>query len=82
MVTVPPAKKNGTVRAEPSLDAEIVDRIPGGEIVEVEDRQVVQGKAGRQVWFRVRGMVFGKPVEGWMHSDILKMMDEPQAPPR
>lgn len=74
-VTVPPSKKNGAVREQPSFDAEVVALVPGGQMVDVEDTAMVRGKLGLQRWFRVRTVVFGKPVEGWMHSDILRLED-------
>jgi hypothetical protein len=82
IVTVPPGRKNGVVRMEPSLDAKSLEIIPAGEVVEILDRKVVQGKIGLQVWYRVKATIFGRSVEGWMHSDILKMMDDPHVPSR
>lgn len=72
IVTVPAAMKNGNVRTEPRADAPIVGRIPGGEVVEMGECRTVQGKTRLEVWCRVRGTAFGQPVEGWMHSDILR----------
>ncbi len=77
VVTVPAIRKNGIVRAEPTVNSRAVNAIAGGEIVEVDDRRAVQEQTGVEVWFHIRGTVSGRPVSGWMHSDILQKVEQP-----
>ncbi|KYF83180.1 hypothetical protein BE20_41615 [Sorangium cellulosum] len=72
IVTVPAIRKNGIVRAEPTVNSKAVNVIAGGEVVEVDDRRAVQEQTRVEVWFHIRGTVQGRPVSGWMHSDILR----------
>lgn len=72
IVSVPRDLKNGVVRAEPRIDAQMVGGIPDGEAVEVKSCWAVKGRKGLENWCRVKGTSFGRPVEGWMHSDILR----------
>jgi hypothetical protein len=77
VVTVPAIRKNGIVRAEPTVNSKAVNVIAGGEVVEVDDRRAVQEQTGVEVWFHIHGSVQGRPVSGWMHSDILRRVEQP-----
>jgi hypothetical protein len=71
-VVVPPAYTTGIMRVAPSQGAAAVAQVPAGTIVELGASKTTPGRTKPDTWYQVRTTVQGKPVQGWMHADILR----------
>jgi hypothetical protein len=72
VVKTPGGRQPGVVRAAPGLGEALAGTVPPGTVVELVDSRMVLERTGMKKWYRIRTVVGGISIDGWMHSDILK----------
>ncbi len=65
--------KTGVMRAAPDLKAALAAYVPKGAEIDVGKSAMKDG----QMWYHVRAVVNGGTYEGWMHSDIVLIDQQP-----
>lgn len=65
--------KTGVMRTAPDLKAALVTNVPKGSVIDVGDPATKDG----QTWYHVRAVVNGTTHEGYMHSDIVIVEQQP-----
>jgi hypothetical protein len=70
---VRPDLKTGVMRAAPDSNAPRAAFVPKGTVIDVGKSATKDG----QMWYHVRAVINGGTYEGWMHSDIVLVEQQP-----